>query len=70
MTRDIVINEQELNIIIDALQYRSGEIKHGRGSNWQDYYLVYEPIIQKIIAVSRGSNLVVNLVVGQKEGTK
>ena len=28
MTQDIVINEQELDIIIDALQYRSGEIKH------------------------------------------
>lgn len=40
-----------VHLILDSLRRRMGEVKHGGGSDWQDYYRVYEPIIEKIKAV-------------------
>ena len=44
------VTRKEALLILDSLGRRMSEVKHGGGSDWQDYYRVYEPIVEKIKA--------------------
>lgn len=46
-----MFTRDEICLILDSMRRQSDLCKHGGGSNWKDYYLVHEPVIEKIKAV-------------------